>query len=341
MKLDEFAFVNQQLAGMLQCGVPLEGALRQLCETMHRGRLRTELELVEQDLAEGLPLRQALSRRKLPPFYVAMVEVGVQSNNLPAVLTLLADYYQRANLTWTRLKGLMVYPVIVLGAAMVLSVGMAVMYGYVIDESGSSFFQEFSPGSRNAAPSAIRLAIQLWLPVALLVSAFSGTLAMLAVPGWRRALRWRLPAFKEARLSQLASAMALMLQNGCTLTQALELLKQIEVGSPVQKEIELWQARLAAGHKNFPELARGGTIVPPLFIWLVAGSGEDWISGFKHAAEIYSARALHRIEALLYAALPVSILGLGLLILSQAVPMVQIFVGFMNAVSSTVDLMGN
>ena len=40
MKLDEFAFVNLQLAGMLKCGIPLEGALKQLCATMRRGGLR-------------------------------------------------------------------------------------------------------------------------------------------------------------------------------------------------------------------------------------------------------------------------------------------------------------
>ena len=57
MKLDEFAFVNQQLAGMLKSGVPLEGALRQLCETMRRGELRDELQAIEADLAQGTPLR--------------------------------------------------------------------------------------------------------------------------------------------------------------------------------------------------------------------------------------------------------------------------------------------
>ena len=42
MKYDEFAFMNQQLAAMLRDGIPLEGALRQLCETMRRGSLRAE-----------------------------------------------------------------------------------------------------------------------------------------------------------------------------------------------------------------------------------------------------------------------------------------------------------
>src|ERR1041385_631721 len=56
-----------------------------------------------------------------------MLEVGVQSNNLPAVLTLLADHYHRRHTTWTRLKGLLVYPLIVLVAAFVLSCFLSVL----------------------------------------------------------------------------------------------------------------------------------------------------------------------------------------------------------------------
>ena len=187
-------------------------------------------------------------------------------------------------------------------------------------------------------PSPSRLAVNLWLPVALLALAFSCKLTILVVPALRRRFHWRLPAFQDAALSQMASAMTLMLENGCNLNQALDLLKQLESGSPAQQEIELWQSRLAAGHKNFSDLAGGGKIVPPLFIWLVAGSGEDWISGFKHAAEIYSARARHRIDMLLYAALPVAVLGLGILILNQALPIVRVFVGFMNGISNMDEL---
>src|SRR4051812_38455115 len=109
MKPDEFAFLNQQLAAMLKSGIPLEGALRQICENMRRGNLRTELMLLETDLAKGIPIDEALQKRKLPAFYVQMIKVGVASNNLPAVLNLLADYYQRVNNVWIRLKGLMVY----------------------------------------------------------------------------------------------------------------------------------------------------------------------------------------------------------------------------------------
>src|SRR5271170_3511428 len=107
MNLDEFAFLNQQLAGMLKSGIPLETALRQVCAGMRRQRWRTELERLQTDLSQGIPLDQALEARKLPALYKQMLKVGAKSNNLPALLTMLADHYQRSGFLWTRLKGLM------------------------------------------------------------------------------------------------------------------------------------------------------------------------------------------------------------------------------------------
>src|SRR5690349_12282639 len=121
MNYDEFAFFNQQLAAMLRDGIPLEGAIKQLCAGMRRGALRDELQKLEADLARGTPLSQALKARNLPPLYTRMVEIGVKSNDLPGTLIQVADYYHRTNAIWARLKGLMVYPLIVVIAALGLS----------------------------------------------------------------------------------------------------------------------------------------------------------------------------------------------------------------------------
>src|SRR4051794_37825195 len=128
MRQDELAFINLQLAGMLKSGIPLEGALRQLCSTMRHGGLQSELQKLEADLAKGLPLRDALAARQLPDLYRRMILVGTQSNDLPGVLTLLADHYQRSNAIATRLKGLMVYPAIVMFAALALSFFLALFF---------------------------------------------------------------------------------------------------------------------------------------------------------------------------------------------------------------------
>lgn len=331
MKWDEFAFVNQQLAGMLKSGIPLEGALRQLCETMRRGRLRTELELLQADLARGAPLREAVTARKLPELYARLVLVGQQANDLPGMLTLLADYYHRLNAIAARLKGLMVYPAIVLAATIALFAFLTWLYSSLMSTLVETFHSGFLEGSGTpyGVPGSI------WLPViwlCLLSAAFG---VALLIPRSRDWLRWRLPAFKEAGFSRFASSMKLMLQNGGQLRDALALMQQLERGTAAGAELERWQTRLAAGHGKFADLAAGGRIFPPLFVWLVAQAGEDLAEGFGRAAEIYYARAAHRVEMLLYAALPAAVLVLGALIVLQSYPLLRMFMGILDGLGDT------
>jgi hypothetical protein len=88
------------------------------------------------------------------------------------------------------------------------------------------------------------------------------------------------------------------------------------------------EQRLAAGHGKFSDLA--GLRDPPLFVWLVARGG-DLAAGQK-AAEIFQGRAKHRAEMMLYSALPVSILALGIMIISQTQPVFFTLVRFMNMI---------
>src|SRR5581483_6460684 len=90
-------------------------------DEMRQGKWRNEIELLQTDLRNGIPLKEGITKRQLPEFYKQMVQVGIESNDLPGVLTLLADHYQKTNLIWMRLKGLMVYPLIVAGCSFCLS----------------------------------------------------------------------------------------------------------------------------------------------------------------------------------------------------------------------------
>lgn len=334
MNLAEFSFVNQQLAGMLKSGLPLEGALRQLAGTIQRGALRHELAALEADLGRGTPLREALAARRLPEFYVQMLQIGAQSNDLPGVLTMLGDYYHRLHLAWTRLKGLLVYPLIVLLTSFSVSVLVAVVYQRIATDTMESY-RDLMPGQPGPPVSVLVLA--LWLPTALLGLLCVLVAVALLVPPLRRRLRWKFPGFKEAGLSQMASAFALMLENGCPFNQALELVCKLEGESPMKADLAQWQARHAAGHRRFNELAEGGRTVPALFVWLVAGSGENWAAGFRQAAQLYFERTVHRVEMMLYSVLPVSVLLLGCLILAQALPILGAFARMMRMLSSMGD----
>jgi type IV pilus assembly protein PilC len=324
MSKDEFAFFNQQLAMMLRDGIPLEGAIKQLCAGMGVSPLRAELQQLEEDLARGTPLKEALAKRKLPEFYVRMVEIGVRANDLPGMLTLLADYYHRSNALWTRFKGLMVYPIIVI----IVSLGLTLLVGIASSRFMNIVFV-------NAIPDPARLALSMWIPPIFLGLVAIAILGGYSVPGWRARLRWMLPAFREASLAQMASAVTLMLRNGTTLTEALALAESLESGTPAARTLARWRAMIEAGHGKPEEWIGSTKPFPPLFVWIVQNSGENVTAGFQKAADIYLARAAYRIELALYGALPVSILLLGLMVFWQVVPLVRTMTGLMNTLGSS------
>lgn len=331
MRYDELAFFNQQLSGMLRAGIPLEGALRQLASGMRRGRFRTELEKLTVDLSNGVPLPEAMAKRDLPEFYRRMVQAGVRSNDLPQVLILVADYYQKLSFVWTRLRGLMVYPLVVLLGSLGLSVFLAYfLQALTLDDllGGSDL--------TGAASTGMMTPVMVWAPLIFLSLLTALVLAFALIPPFRRILRWHLPGFKEAGLAQLASTLGIMIRNGTNLDDALAIVRGMEAQSPAENELNQWRERLAQGEGSLRQMAAGCSLFPPLFFWLVQSAGEDLATGFERAADIYGARAAHRIELLLYAALPVSVLFLGVIIVTQIYPIVRAFF----QVGNMVDMLG-
>lgn len=332
MKTDELAFVNRQLAGMLQAGIPLEGALRRMTADMNRGVLRDEFAALEADLAQGTPLAEALGKRRLPPLYVHLMRVGAQGDDLPGALNLAADYYQRTHNLSTRMKGLAVYPLLVLAAGLALSLLVTLLVSTVMGEYSGDvnlFGEEAAAGMRP-----IGQIIAIWLLPGLLTLVTIGVIAVLAVPDWRGFVRDRWPGFKEARLAQIASTLSLLIQRGGNLNEALGLMKELEAGTPAAADLAGWQAQLAAGQRRFSDFAGPGRFFPPLFLWLVASAGENLAAGFQRAADLYQARAAYRVELMLYAFLPVSVLMLGFMLVGQVAPMLQFFTQMMNSLGS-------
>jgi type II secretory pathway component PulF len=325
MKYDEFAFFNQQLAAMLRDGIPLEGALRRLCQEMRAGTLRTELQALEADLAKGTPMADALPPRQLPELYKRMILVGVKSSDLPGALTMLADYFQRQNDVWTRLKSMMTYPLIVMFAAFVVSLALAFIWTCAIGPSMGNLFGGM--GMRLPAATLFALATLkgIWVFPVVLGILFLLVLAVIIVPGLRGKYLWRLPAFKEATVSRIASALTLLLKNGVSLPEAIGLVAQLETSTAAAADLQRWRKNLAAGSTKFSEVAAGNRMIPPLFVWVVASAGEDVTAGFNRAAEIYHSRALYRTEVALYSVLPVASLFLGAVVLSQAFLVISMF----------------
>jgi len=333
MKYDEFAFFNQQLAAMLRDGIPLEGALRRLCDEMRRGKLRAELQALEADLAKGTPMADALKSRQLPELYKRMILVGVKSGDLPGALTMLADYFQRQNDVWTRLKSMMTYPLIVMFAAFLISTVIALLWTCVIGPSFKEVFSGMGVGLPAATLFAFATLKTIWVFPVLLASLFFLAISIVFQPAMRGRFLWRLPAFKEATVSRIASALTLLLKNGVPLPDAVGLVEQLENSVAAAADLQQWRRRLAAGVTKFSEIAAANRMIPPLFVWVVASAGEDLTAGFNRAAEIYHSRALYRTEVALFSVLPMASLFLGAIVISQAFLVLSMFLPMIAMIS--------
>ena len=327
MNLDELTFANRQLADLLKSGVPLEGSLHQLCSTMSRGELRTELQALEKDLTKGIALEEALDRRKLPDFYVKMIKVGIQSNNLPEVLTMLADYYSRVNNLQTRLKGLLVYPAITLGVMLALTLFVA----YVNQNLVADMF--FNDSELSALVSSIlnssSSVIMLWSPVILMVLLVVCFIVCLGSGKIRRYLRWKLPGFREASLSQIASCMNIMLRGGCTLDESLHMVQMMEKNNPAGKELAQWHKRLAGGQGKIREIAQPGKIFPLEFVWMLGFDEEELVVGFERTSQLYYDREKQCTSIFLHGVAPIAITLLGMVAAIQFMPLILVLTTMM------------
>jgi type II secretory pathway component PulF len=125
MNTEELAFVNRQLAGMLKSGIPLEAGLKKMTESMSSGRLKDQLGQLGERLEKGQAVEQAVEGLDLPDTYKRLLVLGQESQSMSKVLSCVADYYERIGTLVTRLRGLAIYPMLILVCGLLVAGLMA------------------------------------------------------------------------------------------------------------------------------------------------------------------------------------------------------------------------
>jgi type II secretory pathway component PulF len=312
MNLDNFAFFNQQLAGMLRNGTALEPALRELARELPDKKLKVEFSAVERDLSSGRSLEDALQERDVPALYKRMLKIGARAGDLPGVLTMLADYYYSVNLLWIRLKGLILYPLILLFAAF----GLSLFLGR-LSQRASGEVAFLASGSNGLPPLIFYFPALFFLTLAVL------GIVLVATPRFRRFLSWKTPGVREASVAKISGAAALLLKQGVPLGETLLLLADLEKESPASVVLGSWHRRIASGERSVPPDRASIGVFPPLFFWMLGNSGDDLPSGFQRAADYYRIRAEQLMDLILRTILPISILAIGALLLVEIFPLAR------------------
>ena len=116
LSLEEFAFFNEQLAGLTKAGLPLDEGLRRLAADVGSRKLKRLLLGLVDDLAAGTPLEDALRNQKarFPTHYAEVVTAGLRTGDLGGTLYGLATDLRLKGALRRTLLELAAYPLLVL-----------------------------------------------------------------------------------------------------------------------------------------------------------------------------------------------------------------------------------
>lgn len=143
-KVKHLAFSCRQLAAMMSSGLTIVKALDILYrEEENKGAKETWLGVYE-DVNKGSTLTESLQARSgsFPDFFISMVEAGETSGTLDITMQRLSDYYASTNKLNNKVKGAMIYP-IVLG---VLCIAMVIgMFTFILPQFASMVKEDDMP----------------------------------------------------------------------------------------------------------------------------------------------------------------------------------------------------
>jgi type IV pilus assembly protein PilC len=173
VKIKQLTQFARQLSTLQDAGLPILRSLRILEEQQKPGTFKRVIGAVADDIEGGATLSEALGKfpRAFNRLFVNMVAAGEVGGVLDVILARLADFMEKAQRLKAKIKGAMVYPVVVLTAA--FGIVMGLMIGVI--PKFSTVLKEMTGGELPGLTKAL-IAISNWI-------AFKyGWAVMIAIP---------------------------------------------------------------------------------------------------------------------------------------------------------------
>jgi type II secretory pathway component PulF len=278
-KLQELATFTQQLANLLQSGMPLTVALNSMTHLESKGISSMVSKQLRQDVMEGKSLSDAMARQPVvfADMYINMVRAGEQSGALVEVLRRVAEHYERFAELQSKFVSALIYPAIVA----CVGVGIIIFFMTFMLPRFMSIFQ----GLKVPLPASTRMLMNMgnffssgttWLFIGLLAVVvmilfirFKSTEA-----GIRKIDSWKMNApilgrvVKLNLFAQFARTLSTLLHNGVPVLTALKITEQVIPNRILKDAIARTREEVTDGKTLAQPLARS-KVFPQLMIDLV------------------------------------------------------------------------
>src|SRR5579862_1482083 len=317
-------FFTQELATLLNAGVPLDRALSIVAELTSRGDFRVVVMNVMRILKGGKSLAESLATRPthFSELYINMVRAGEASGSLAQIFERLSEFERTRDDLRGYIVSSMIYP------ALLSCVGVGsifILLNFVVPR----FAQIFSdPRMKIPTPTLIMIEAShilqnWWLPAAgaltAVVIAFQAYIRTAAGRLWWDGARLRLPllgdALRKAETARFARAMATLVAASVPLVQSLGISRGILNNRKISNTLEGIAQGVKRGEGIAAPLAKAGEFPPLASHLLAVGEETGHLDAMFHRmADIYDAETRTAIRRFTSLFEPLIILVMGLLI---------------------------
>ena len=174
VKGKELTLFTRQLSILQDAGLPILRSLKILAEMQKPGRLKYSLQDVCEEIEGGATLSEAMSKspKAFNRLYCNMIRAGEAGGALEVILRRLSEFMERAEALKRKVKGAMVYPVVVVSVA----VGILTFIMIKIVPSFKKIFDDFGttlPPMTQTLINISNLAVNYWWAIPAIPFAFN------------------------------------------------------------------------------------------------------------------------------------------------------------------------
>ena len=349
-KMQEIATFTQQLANLLNSGMPLTVALHSMTHLESKGIPTNVSRDLRQEVMEGRSLSDAMAKQPVifSDLYVNMVRAGEQSGALVQVLRRMAQHFQQFAEVQSKFTSALVYPAMVC----VVGIAMVAFFMFFMLPRFMAMFQGFD--ITLPLPTRMLMAFSHAVTNVYAILGFVLGVAVLAIligkfraseSGRRKIDHWKMkaPIFgKVVRLNlfgQFARVLSTLLQNGVPVLTALKITEQVMPNYLVKEAVAKTREAVTDGKTLAQPLARS-KIFPQLMVDLVKIGEEtgDVPGALSNIADTYESELQVGLRVMTNLIEPVLIVLMavvvGFLLLSVMLPMFKLIANINNSAAT-------
>ena len=277
----QLTLITRQIATLVQSNVPLDEALTATAQQAKQSRIKSLMLQVRARVLEGHTLAYALGDfpQVFNEMYCAMVKAGEHAGFLGTVLEQLADYTENSQHTQQKLKGAMIYPLVLI----VLSVAViSILMVFVVPDLVGMFNrsdQELPMLTQIVIASSDFFAEKWWLVLLVFIAIIVAFQQLLQDPGRRKiwhGILLRIPflsgVITAMDTARFASTLSILTSSGVPLLDGLRIAGEVLTNLKLRAASEAVALDVQEGGSLHRALDQTG-VFPPMMVHMVA-SGE-------------------------------------------------------------------